>query len=49
MYKPIVSLEEARKILGNAATGMTDDEILNVINRLDLLAKDSLKQGQELE
>jgi hypothetical protein len=46
MYKPILSLEEAREILGDDATEMTDDEILNVINTLDLLAKDALQEAK---
>lgn len=47
MYRPIVPLNEARKILGNDAVGMTDDEILNIIKSLDLLAKDALQEAQK--
>ena len=44
--KPIVSVKEAREILGKDADSMTDAEILNVINTLDLLAKDDLEQAK---
>lgn len=44
---PVVSLVEARKLLGNDAVGMTDDEILNVINTLDLLAKDAIDHAKK--
>jgi hypothetical protein len=44
--QPIVSVEEARQILGEDAVGMADDEILNVINTLDLLAKDALQEAK---
>ena len=44
--KPIVSVKEAREILGKDADSMTDEEILNVINTLDLLAKDALEQAK---
>lgn len=44
--KPVVSLVEARKLLGNDAIGMTDDEILNVIDTLNLLAKDALEMAR---
>jgi hypothetical protein len=46
MNKPIISVEEARNILGEDALQMTDTEILNVINTLDLLAKDALQEAQ---
>ncbi len=38
----IVSVKEARNILGEDAIGMTDDEIINVIETLDILASDAL-------
>jgi hypothetical protein len=44
--EPIVSIDEARKLLGDSAVGMTDMEILNVINTLDLLAQDALKEAR---
>ncbi len=46
MMNPIVSIKEAREILGANATGMSDDEILEVITTLDLLAKDALEQAR---
>ena len=39
----IVSVKEARKMLGKDAHGMSDDEIIQVITTLDLLAKDALE------
>ncbi len=38
----IISIEEARKILGKPAVGMSDEEISNVIQTLGLLAKEAL-------
>lgn len=43
---PIISVKEARKILGSDSIGMTDEQILEVINTLDLLAEDSLKKAR---
>lgn len=45
--KPIISVKEARKILGKDADDMTNLEIENVIETLDLLAKDSLQVSKE--
>jgi len=45
--KPIVSVEEAREILGSSALGMTDEDIIEVIETLDLMAKESLKKAKE--
>lgn len=42
----IVSIKEARKLLGKDANGMTDDEIIHVITTLDLLAKDALQEAK---
>lgn len=39
----IVSVDEARKILGTDAEGLTDEEIITVISTLDILAKDALE------
>ena len=47
MDKPIISIKEARKILGKDAIGMADDEIANVIETLDILAKDALQKARE--
>jgi hypothetical protein len=45
--EPIISVQEARIILGEDAVGMSDDEILQVINTLDILAKDALQLARE--
>jgi hypothetical protein len=42
----IVSLEEARKILGADAVNMTDEEIIEVVSTLDILAKDALQTAR---
>jgi hypothetical protein len=44
--KPVMSVKEARKILGDDAVGMSDDEIAGVIDTLDLLAKDALEMAK---
>lgn len=44
--KEIITAQEAREILGDDASSMSDDEILNIINTLDLLAKDALEQAR---
>lgn len=43
---PIISIKEARKLLGKDAVCMTDAQIEDVISTLDLLAKDSLEQAR---
>lgn len=43
----IVSIEEARKILGKDSESMTDDEIAFTIETLDLMAKDALNLSEE--
>lgn len=43
---PIVSIERARKILGKNAENMTDREIEELIETLDLLAKDALQEAK---
>jgi len=43
----IVSVIEARKILGKIADKMSDEEIAQTIETLDLIAKDSLRQARE--
>ena len=45
--KPIISIKEARKILGKTAERMTDEEIDSVIETLDLLAVEALKLSKE--
>jgi vacuolar-type H+-ATPase subunit H len=44
--KPIISVKEARKILGKDAETMADREIEEVVNTLDLLAKDALQEAK---
>ena len=45
--KHIISVEEARKILGKKADDMTNEEIEFVIETLDLMAKDALNITKE--
>ena len=45
--KSMISIQEARKILGEKAEGMTDEEIGFVIETLDLMAKDALHTSKE--
>jgi hypothetical protein len=47
MNSLIISIQEARKILGKKAEGMTDAEIAFAIETLDLIAKDALKLSKE--
>lgn len=44
--KPIISVKEARKILGNDADTMSDAEITEVLSTLTLLAKDTLETAR---
>jgi hypothetical protein len=44
--KPIISVEEARKILGKDANGMSDKQIADAIETLDILAKDALETAR---
>lgn len=44
--KPIISVEEAREILGDVASRMSDEELTETIKTLDLLAKDALEQAR---
>ncbi len=41
----IISVQEARELLGNEADGMTDEQIERLIEELDAIAKYSLKQA----
>jgi hypothetical protein len=43
----VISIHEARTILGADAKDMTDAEIEYVIETLDIMAKDALKLGKE--
>ena len=47
MPELVISVGDARKILGQVADDMTNDEIIDVIESLDLLAKDALKVSKE--
>lgn len=47
MNEPVISVSEARKILGKDAEGMSDAEIADVIGTLDLLAKDALETARQ--
>lgn len=47
MAKPIISVKEARKILGKDAEKMTDQQIEDTIETLDLLATQAFKQAEE--
>ena len=42
----IISVEEARELLGKAGQNMTDEEIEEVIINLDIIAKDSLEMAR---
>jgi hypothetical protein len=46
MHKPIISIKEARKILGSVSDRMSDEELLETIDTLDLLAKDALEHAK---
>ncbi len=43
----IISVGEAREILGKAGQNMTDEEIEDVIINLDVIAKNSLEMTRE--
>jgi hypothetical protein len=45
--EPVISVKEARKILGADSDDMSDDELLELIGTLDLLARDALKLAHE--
>lgn len=47
MAKLVLSVSEARKILGKKSEGMSDEEIEFVVETLDLMAKDALKLSKE--
>ncbi|HKU18882.1 MAG TPA: hypothetical protein VJP80_06450 [Candidatus Saccharimonadales bacterium] len=44
--KPIISIKEARKLLGADASGMSDEEILDVIETLHSLAKGAIEDAK---
>jgi hypothetical protein len=43
----IISVKEARKILGKTASGMTDEEIEELVENLDVIAVHALKDARE--
>lgn len=43
----IVSVKEARKILGKMAKEMSDQEIIELVDNLDAIAIDALRQARE--
>lgn len=43
----IVSVKEARKILGKMAKVMTNEEIVVLVDNLDAIAIDALRQARE--
>jgi len=45
--KPIMSVKEARKILGKDAKNMTDDQIITLVDDVDELAKLALRVAKE--
>lgn len=42
-----ISVDEAREVLGSVANTMSDKDIKEVINTLDLMAKDSLEEARK--
>lgn len=47
MAKLIISIKETRRVLGKSTEKMSDKEIENTIETLDLLALQALKQAEE--
>ena len=45
--KPVMTVKEARELLGDEANGMTDIEIERLIDDLDLIARYALKQARQ--
>ena len=46
---PIITVKEARKILGKAAQKLTDDEIERLVDDLDVIARYAIKNFKELK
>jgi len=44
---PIISVEEARELLGNDGNNMSDEQIAELIETLDLIAVQALKDARE--
>ncbi len=47
MKSEIITVKKARKVLGKDAKDMSDSEIEDLIENLDILAKDALKLSRE--
>jgi hypothetical protein len=47
MVKPIMSVEEARGILGDDAKSMTDEQVAELVSNVDELAKLALDVAKE--
>ena len=45
--EPIISLKEARKILGKEAKKFSDEELIKLINDLDFIATYTIRKFQE--
>lgn len=45
--KPIISVKEARKILGKKYEKMTDKQVEEIINDLDFMAKMALDEARK--
>lgn len=43
----IVPIDEARKILGKMSNEMTDEEIIELVDNLDAIAIEALRQARE--
>ena len=48
MKSEIITVKKARKVLGKDAKDMSDSEIEDLIENLDILAKDALKLSREI-
>lgn len=44
--KPIISVKEARKLLGRESRKLTDEEVAKLISDLRLLAQEAIKKSR---
>lgn len=44
--RPIISTKEARKILGSATEGMSDEDVAQVVQTLHSLAKGAIEEAK---
>ncbi|MBI1857169.1 hypothetical protein HYS01_02760 [Candidatus Saccharibacteria bacterium] len=44
-YKPSISVKEARKILGKDSVGLSDNQMIEIIDTLTLMAKQYLQRS----